>query len=226
MKRSATLWGRLTSCVPVGKPDRPTDNRPQPGKLPNKSANAAGAGNPPRMPTRYSQAALFLLFSAVSAAQVSMPLIGYYRDRAGALRQVHGVAGAFVPGEVIQRDVISVAWSGTAGFAKTETELLVLDANGISKRAEAPAGPATFGFLPDGQPAWVRFADDSCRRFATDCPSEPRLGRVFRVRLPEDVESYEQLGDGWTIARGKDTLYAVRNRDGSDQAYELPEAEP
>jgi hypothetical protein len=154
-----------------------------------------------------------------------MPLVGYYRDRAGVLRQVHGVAGAFVPGEVLERNVVSVAWSGTAGFAKTSSELLMLDSNGIAERFEAPAGPATFGFLPNGKPGWVRFADSSCREFGATCPAEPAQKPVLRVRLPEAIDSWEQLGDGWLLLRGEQTLYAVRTKRDSDQAYELPEAE-
>jgi hypothetical protein len=47
----------------------------------------------------------------------------------------------------------------------------------------------------------------------------------MRVRLSEEVDSLEALGDGWVLARGTNSLYAVRIHRDSDQAYELPEAE-
>lgn len=165
-----------------------------------------------------------LLLAAAGFAQISMPLIGYYRDRSGALRPVHGVAGAFSPGDVLQTDVLSVAWSGSEGFAKTDGELLLLDESGISRRLGAPSGPASFGFLSNGKAGWVRFADGSCRSFGADCPSDLPSPPVLRLRLPQPVEEIEQLGEGWLLARGKDVIYAVRSRPDVDEAFELPEA--
>jgi hypothetical protein len=158
-------------------------------------------------------------------AQVSTPLIGYYCDQANVLRQLRGITGAFVPGEPVERDVISSAWSGVAGFAKSETELLLLDSSGITERLEAPPGPAIFGFLSDGKRAWVRFADGSCRSFGADCPIEPARKPHVRARLSQAIASFEQLGQGWLLARGEDRLYAIRVGSDDDQAYEIPEAE-
>ena len=189
-------------------------------------ASLAGAGDPPS--TAIPSVLRIVLCCVVAVAcfaQVSTPLIGYYCDRGGALRPLHGVAGAFVPGPALETDAISAAWSGSAGFAKKERELLLLNADGIIERLEAPPGPATFGFLADGRRAWARFADGSCREFATPCPSANGGKPPLRLRLPETVETYEQLGDGWILVRGKDSLYAIRTHRDNDQAYELPEAE-
>jgi hypothetical protein len=172
-----------------------------------------------------SRLALLLLCCAAleCQAEVSAPLIGYMRDRGGSLRALHGIAGAFVPGPVLESNVVAAAWSGTAGFAKTDRELLILDATGIVERRSAPAGPATFGFLPGGEPAWVRFADGSCGELLGRCPSVREARPPLRCRVPDGVIGVEPLGEGWLLARADDKLYAIRTRPETDEIYELPE---
>jgi hypothetical protein len=88
---------------------------------------------------------------------ITPPRVGYIRDEAGALRPVYGVAGSFVLGQPInKRPVISAAFSGRLGLAKTATALYAFDREGRRLgRLAATDGPAQFVFSSDGSEAIV-----------------------------------------------------------------------
>jgi hypothetical protein len=88
---------------------------------------------------------------------ITPPRVGYIRDEAGALRPVYGVAGSFVLGQPInKRPVISAAFSGHLGLAKTATALYAFNREGQRLgRLAAADGPAQFVFSPDGSEAIV-----------------------------------------------------------------------
>jgi hypothetical protein len=163
------------------------------------------------------------------AAQISDPRIGFVRDRAGDLRPVYGVAGAFVLGDSIQSGVLSAAFNGSGGLAKTADELLVFREGKLTERFAAPEGAASFGFDSQGKPDWVRFANGSCLRWkgataeSGDCPAEPE---GERVRLPGGAAEQEPVGEEWLCARSASALWILRARENREpEIYRLPEAE-
>lgn len=100
---------------------------------------------------------VFVLFLSAALGQpaVLAPIAGTIRDTSGSLHSVVGVAGNFLVSDAAGiPDVLSSAFSASAGLAKTDGELLILDASGqISARFDAPPGPALFAFDAAGAPA-------------------------------------------------------------------------
>jgi hypothetical protein len=98
-----------------------------------------------------------LLFVAVSASAqpaIAPPQVGFMQDTAGSLRPVYGLAGNFLTGEPIAEGVISAAYSGSFGWAKTDSAVIVTDSQGqVIAASDAPEGPALFAFARDGKPA-------------------------------------------------------------------------
>ena len=94
---------------------------------------------------------------------ITPPRLGYIRDEAGALRPVYGVAGSFVLGRQInKRPVISAAFSGRLGLAKTAAALYAFDREGRRLgRLAAADGPAQFVFSTDVSEAIVFLPDTS-----------------------------------------------------------------
>src|SRR6185503_1356578 len=78
------------------------------------------------------KAAIILAFCSTAALAESnfrAPLIGIARDARQQLRFVHGVSGNFVLRQAIANQVRDWTFAGFGGLVKTETALLVLDAN-------------------------------------------------------------------------------------------------
>ena len=168
--------------------------------------------------------------------QVEIPCAGFIRDRAGVLRPVHGAAGSFVVGKAIVSDVLSAASFGPVGFAKTATELLLLNENGsIVERIPAPAGSAEFVFSPNPAVFFVETGelwDRETRRLEKAARPDPTIRHEqdevilrdgTRVRLPEPVSGVDWMGDRWIIARGAGALYAVRTVGAEPLVVRLPE---
>ncbi|MGH9630116.1 MAG: hypothetical protein ACRD7E_17505 [Bryobacteraceae bacterium] len=104
------------------------------------------------------RAAVLLMLCVAATAQVNAPQVGLLLDREGGLRPVLGIAGNFVVGAPVHEGVLAAAFSGQTGLAKTETELLVLDASGaVTERLSAPEGTALFAFDANGMPAAALF---------------------------------------------------------------------
>lgn len=104
----------------------------------------------------------FVLFASAAIAQpaIAPPLAGTVRDSSGNLHTVIGVAGNFVVIDSGISNVLSAAFSGSAGLVKTGSELLVLDATGqIAARYDAPgSGRALFAFDASGAPALAYYS--------------------------------------------------------------------
>ena len=92
--------------------------------------------------------ASFVFSATLAAAQpaISPPQIGFVLDKTNAVRPVFGVAGSFTLGDSIGSDVVSGAFLGSFGFAKTSSAIAVFDRDGqILYATDAPPGPALFG---------------------------------------------------------------------------------
>jgi len=102
----------------------------------------------------------FLAVSAWAQPAITPPQVGFMQDTAGSLRPVHGLAGNFLVGEPIAAGVLSAAFSGSFGLAKTDSTVIVTDWQGKAiATSDASAGPALFAFASDGRPAlayWFR----------------------------------------------------------------------
>lgn len=100
-----------------------------------------------------------VLATGLACAQsLSPPLLGIARDEMNRLRPVYGIAGNFILGQADGGEVLSMAFSGKLGFAKTATQLLLLDENGAaSAQYPAPPGNALFAFYANGTPAFCYF---------------------------------------------------------------------
>lgn len=102
---------------------------------------------------------------AICAAQVSAPLIGYVRTSVNELRPVHGIAGAFLLGAPLERDVLSAGFTTRTGLVKKATEVLFYRGGALVSRHPAPEGNALFRFTAEGEPAAIRFNDADCREW-------------------------------------------------------------
>jgi hypothetical protein len=145
---------------------------------------------------------------------IAPPRVGYIRDDAGGLRPVYGVAGSFVLGRPInERPVISAAFSGRLGLAKTAAALYAFSPEGRRLgRLAAMDGPAQFAFSPDGSEAIVYM---------------PSTSEWFRWRSggfqPVPVEDLGELvrPTGLALAGGKslvveDNELVLRKPDGTE----------
>ena len=172
---------------------------------------------------------IFLLAGA-AGAQLLRPRIGYIVDRKGWLRSVDGVAGAFVLGPVLDKDVLSAAYSGKSLVLKKDRELIVDRA-----AFDAPAGPVVVTFTPQGVLAEVFFSQaaelwswrdgkfdraiaESLEANLTIHDGELSLNGI-PVTLRSRIQSVSQMGDGWWVAYAENRLFAIRD----EQVYELPE---
>lgn len=176
-------------------------------------------------------AAVFIATAHIATAQVEAPRIGYIVDRAGALRPVNGVTGAFTLGPALAGDIVSAAFSGKCLVVKTAGELKVDD-----HAFEAPSGPAivTFDekrrlkevFFPEAGMQWVwrggRFDEFAAANSNTvkAVIYEGRLHvRGVPVHLPSRAERVSDLGEDWLVVYAEDRTFAVRG----EQVFELPE---
>jgi hypothetical protein len=182
----------------------------------------------------------FTLLTAAAVAQVSAPAAGFVRDSAGCLRAVLGVSGSFVLGEAIERGVISAGFGKTAGFAKTESELLVVRAGEIAERLAAPAGPSLFYlgrngeieqvYFPSTRDLWRVERSGFKKTVDADAPEEHFeirgdeviLQNGTRIKIPEPCTRIEWSSDKSLVVRGARALYTVRPEDAS--VMQLPQA--
>jgi hypothetical protein len=98
--------------------------------------------------------------SAAAWAQTTLapPQAGFIEDGANSFRPVYGIAGNFLLGDPAGAGIVSAAFSGSFGLAKTDSSLLVTDRNGkLIASQDAPQGPAFFAFSSDGSPALAYF---------------------------------------------------------------------
>jgi hypothetical protein len=171
---------------------------------------------------------LLLSFTAAAVAQVSTPAAGFVRDRMGSLRPVLGVSGSFVLGEAIEQGVISAGFGKKAGYAKTESELLVIRSGEVAERLSAPAGESVFYLGAGGeveqiyfpaarelwrvqQPGFTKITDADQPHSSFEIREDELIVRDgTRIRLPESITDVEWLSENCVIIRGARALYAVR----------------
>jgi hypothetical protein len=97
-----------------------------------------------------------------SQQAISTPEIGFVQDHANAVRRVSGLAGNFRLGDSIRTAVVSSAFSGSLGMAKTAESIFVFDAAGrMIFTTPAKPGPALFAFSDDGRSALAYLARES-----------------------------------------------------------------
>ena len=169
-----------------------------------------------------------LMIAAACLAEITGPLVGYFRDRRGDLRPLYGVSGAFVPGDPIEHDVVSSAFSGAMGLVKKEKSLLVFREGKVTASLDAPAGRATFGFDRRGLPAWVRFEGGACLVWRNDTPEPapcPPADLPIDPDLPEPVLSAESMSDGWLAVQTESAVWAVSTGP-ETRRWRIPEAQP
>jgi hypothetical protein len=176
---------------------------------------------------------LYLLLLGITAnAQITPPLAGYVVDREGALRPVHGLAGAFTLGNSIEHGVISADYSGKSLVVKTEGELII-----DGERYGAPTGRARAAFDAHGRVSIIFFPDTGNLwtwrngeftdhiSVEPDAPAVVRDGELFidgtPIRLASRALHVSRMGEDWLVVYAEDGLFAVR----SGNVYELPEAE-
>ena len=102
------------------------------------------------------KALLTLLSISAAWAQTSLapPQVGFTLDSGNAFRPVYGIAGNFVMGSTAATGVVSAAFSGSFGWMKTDSALLVTDRQGqVLASMDAPDGPALFAFTQGGAPS-------------------------------------------------------------------------
>ena len=150
---------------------------------------------------------------------ITPPRVGYIRDEAGALRPVYGLAGSFVLGRPMnKRPVISAAFSGRLGLAKTAAALYAFSPEGRRLgRLAAADGPAQFVFSPDGSEARV-FLPDTSEWFRW------RNGGFQPVPVEDTGEMV--IPTGLTLAGGKslvaeDNELVLRMPDGTEKRTTL-----
>lgn len=104
--------------------------------------------------TKYTFVLIATLANAWAQPAIAPPQIGFMLDATGALRPVSGLAGNFLLGAPIAKGVLSAAFSGLAGWMKTDSSLSVFDQQGhVITTSNAGSGPALFAFSSAGQPA-------------------------------------------------------------------------
>ncbi len=117
-----------------------------------------------------------LLCAALAFGQsgIRRPRAGMFRDRAGDLRPVFGVSGAFVLGDPLAEKVESSSFSSNIGVVKTEAKLQIRDGSGkILHEWEVPTGRARAAISPDGTKVTAFFFETGeLRYWSSETPDE------------------------------------------------------
>ena len=157
---------------------------------------------------------LALFASAIiCTAQLSSPVIGYVRTTSSELRPVLGVAGAFVLGEALEREVLSASFTSVSGLVKKDREVLFYRAGRLVSRHEAPGGPAVFSFTSRGEPATIRFENGECHEWVRGAFAPAAQYTCDNAAVPDRV------ADEWVAIRS-DTGIALKR---GDRIWQLPE---
>jgi hypothetical protein len=165
----------------------------------------------------------FLILAAAAGgllaqSGISPPRAGYIKDDAGGLRPVYGVAGSFLLGDPIASGVISAAFSGRLGLAKTSGALYAFDREGrLIGQFPAAEGPAQFMFSRGGSEAIV---------FLPDTSEWVRWRNGEFQLLPIADHGESALSAGLTLADGTlvfaaDNELVLRKADGSETRTSL-----
>ena len=147
------------------------------------------------------------------AEQLSSPVIGYVRTSSSELRPVLGVAGAFVLGEALERDVLSASFTSASGLVKKEREMLFYRAGRLVSRQAAPAGSAVFSFTSHGEPSTVRYENGECHEWLRGA-----FAPAAHTTCGSDTVS-DRVADEWFAIRGETGIVLKRG----DRTWQLPE---
>jgi hypothetical protein len=174
---------------------------------------------------------LFLI-GGLAAAQIVKPRVGYIVDRQGCLRGVDGIGGAFTVGEILEREVLSAAFSGRVLVVKHSDRIRINDTT-----LDAPAGPVTVVFGAKGHPTGIFFSEANVlwtwdgEKYSAASAYEILSAAYIRqgelivngvpVRVSAEATHVSQLGEGWLVVYAGDARYAVRG----EQVFELPEGD-
>ncbi len=123
---------------------------------------------------RLAFAVLLCAVLAFGQSGIRRPSAGMFRDRAGDLRPVFGVPGAFVLGDPVAERVESASFSSNIGAVKTEDRLQIRDGSGkILQEWELPRGTARVAVSPDGmRVAAFIFETGELRYWSSETPDE------------------------------------------------------
>jgi len=149
--------------------------------------------------------ALLLLVPALPAAQspIGYPRAGCFRDEAGLLRPVLGVAGNFVIGDAEGSGIAAAGCRGKLTLVKTEDAIELRDReSGRVLAWRAPEGAALFAFPENGAAPLVFFPETSQWLRAAE-------GAAARALPPIDGEPLAV-----SSSDGRHALMAVRREGG------------
>ena len=144
--------------------------------------------------------AVFALYLTAALAQpaVEAPRAGCLRGVDGALRPVHGIAGALLAGAPAAWSVISAACSDSLALIKTNDSLEIRDSGlQLLARWDAPAGAALFALPRGGQAGFVYY---------------PATGKVVQVGVqspPRTVVDSQPLGGKVLAIASPDVLHLI-----------------
>jgi hypothetical protein len=126
---------------------------------------------------------------------------------------VLGVAGAFVLGESLERDVLSASFTSASGLVKKEREVLFYRAARLVFRQAAPVGSAVFSFTSHGEPATVRFENGECHKWVRGAFAPAAQTTCDNGAAPD------RISDDWFAIRGENGIVLRRG----DRTWQLPE---
>jgi hypothetical protein len=149
------------------------------------------------MTRRFAIYALYLT-AALAQPAVEAPRAGCLRGVSGALRPVHGIAGALMAGAPAAWSVISVACSDSLALVKTDNSLEVRDsALQLLARWDAPAGAALFALPRGGQTGFVYY------------PATGTLVQVGVQSPPRTISNSQSLGGVVLAIASPDVLHLI-----------------
>ena len=144
--------------------------------------------------------AAFALYLTAALAQPAFeaPRAGCLRGVEGALRPVHGIAGALLAGAPAAWSVISAACSDSLALVKTNDSLEVRDSGlALLARWDAPAGAALFALPRTGQAGFVYY------------PATGKLLQVSAQSPPRTVLDSQSLGGVVLAIASPDALHLI-----------------
>src|SRR6185503_15572308 len=170
---------------------------------------------------------IFLAVVATAAAESNFtaPLVGVARDHQQQLQLVYGIAGNFVVKGAAARGVLNVAFSGYGGLAKTDTQLLMLNASGAVIRAvAAPRGNALLA-PPSSRSRGLYFFTETAELWQPAARADRKVpleslmlaGRVIALEALDAAGRYAELAVCretalWLLRVELDTGHLVRER--------------
>jgi hypothetical protein len=99
---------------------------------------------------------------AWTQSAIAPPQLGFVQDSTHTLRPAYGVAGNFILGPAVVKNILSEAFSGSFGLLKTDSSLAAFDSQGkLLASVDAAPGAALFAFSPGGATALAYIASSN-----------------------------------------------------------------